>query len=104
MSKELTKAVTPQIASGGMTLIPPQYRQDALEVVCDTVLDGKLIEDAAKLPDMPPPIFFKKALLRDDAFREKFVEAQKLAALIDAAEIKEISEGNDGNEIARDRL
>ena len=89
---------------GGRTIVPAKYRKDAIDVLCSKLLEGKTIEDACKIPEMPPATAVRKWLMRDKALRDKFVEIQRVIVLEEGLKILAIADGEDSEDTARDRL
>ena len=88
----------------GDIVVPSRYRQDALDVVCQGIIDGeKTLRDLCKPRNMPSVTMVKRWLATSPQFKEDYIDASRIKALMDAGEMVSIADNDDGD-VRRDKL
>lgn len=100
--RTLSRSTRPAPATQGMTLPSLDVRSDAADVICERLMDGWPLDEICESDGMPS----RRAVLRwintDAAFKQRFLEAQRVRVFAESASLLDIADGP--GEIARDRL
>ena len=94
---------TPPPSALGSALVPPEYRQDALDVLCDERAAGQTLKEIAAIEGMPPYRWFVRAFTRDAALLKRYRDALDLNFMLEADRLLEIADNVDGD-VVRDKL
>ena len=84
---------TPKASVHGETVVPDDYRADALEYLCERIMLGDKLADICSDDLMPSFQQISKWLAHDPGFKARFIEAQRVRALIDSARLQDIADG-----------
>lgn len=93
--------VRSEAPSGGRTIVPAKYRQDAIEIALDGIAQGKQLANICALRDMPPAHMMAQWFTRDAEIRGKYLQALEARVLVSASEMLSIAD--DGVDLARDK-
>lgn len=89
----------------GEAVVPAEYRQDAIDYLCERLSLGHTLREVCSRPDMPSHRWVRRKLNTDPVFKQQYIEALRIHALTEAANVIRIADGQDGfNETSRDRL
>jgi len=88
-------------SSQGATVPPSEFPADILDIVCHRVLCGERLSNIHNDPKMPGQGIILKWLNTDEAFRERFLECQKIRALMDSEHMQDIADGKTKVEIEK---
>ena len=94
---------SPPSSALGSTLVPSEYRQDALDVLCDERAAGSTLKEIVKIEGMPPYRWFVRAFTRDAALFKRYRDALDLNFMLEADRLLEIADNVDGD-VARAKL
>ena len=94
---------SPSSSALGSTLVPSEYRQDALDVLCDERAAGSTLKEIVKIEGMPPYRWFVRAFTRDAALFKRYRDALDLNFMLEADRLLEIADNVDGD-VARAKL
>ena len=90
-------------SSRGEIVIPKQFRQDCLDVVCEYIREGRPIKDACAEDGMPSPTFIRKCLDRSTEFQDRYINSARTHCLSEAGNILLIAD-DVTEETSRSRL
>ena len=76
----------------GETVVPAEYRPDALDYFCDQLIAGETVESICTHDAMPSVKVVRKWMSNDPGLRTRIVEAQKVRALEKTNEIFDIAD------------
>ena len=99
---ELEKAPQTPEMNFGKIVIPECYRDDALPHLIESCLEGRTLKEICAEENMPHIGVVRRWLSQDLEFRNAYISAQKLSALTEIEEIKDIADN--GDDVARDKL
>lgn len=99
--------VAPHLATksvGGFTVVPENYRDDALEYLCEQLMHGVPLADICDQEMMPSKTLVLKWMATDVGFKRDFLEAQRVRALLESENILTIADGNSGKMLYKEEL
>ena len=94
----------PGTPNGGKTILPAHIRPDALDLILERTATGMSPKEACAGRDLPTALAFRKMLVRDDALRERWLDALALRVAFEAENILSIADGEGEGDVSRDKL
>ena len=94
---------SPPPSALGETFVPAEYRQDALDVLCDERAAGSTLKEIAAIEGMPPHRWFVRAFNRDAALFKRYRDALDLNFMLEADRLLEIAD-DVNSDVARSKL
>ena len=85
-------------STGGAIIVPKQYRQDALDYICDQVAEGRKLVEICEDDKIPPASVVKLWLTRNEEFNKRYIKAFSVFLTLDAPNIIAIADGDDNPE------
>ena len=82
-------------STGGAIIVPPQYRQDVLDYICDQVVEGRKLAEICEDKDVPSVSTVKRWLTRNEEFNKRYLKAFSVFLTIDAPNIIAIADAED---------
>ena len=82
-------------STGGAIIVPPHYRPDALDYICDQVVEGRKLVEICDDKDVPSVGTVKRWLTRNEEFNKRYLKAFSVFLTIDAPNIIAIADGVD---------
>ncbi len=88
----------------GETVVPDEYRPDALDYLCEQIMLGKSMREACQDDLMPSQLQIVRWLNSDAAFKQRYTECQRVRVLVESGNLLDIADGKDGYSTQRDRI
>ena len=82
-------------ATGGYTVLPEEYRPDALDHLIERLSAGEPLAVICEDPLMPPPSKIRRWLASDASFKARYIDALRIHALTEGQKILAIADGTD---------
>lgn len=96
------RSVAPQPPSvGGATVVPDEYRPDALDYLCEQIMLGTPLHVICADALMPNQRWIVRKLNSDAGFKQKFIEAQRVRALTESSSLIDIADGDRHQRLTR---
>ncbi len=81
-------------SSQGATVVPETYPPDVLDIICQRVLSGERLMAICKQDRMPKEATVMRWLNEDENFRNRFLDCQRIRALLDTELMQSIADGD----------
>lgn len=80
-------------SAGGETIVPEQFRPDAIDYLCERLSGGETLAAICVDPDMPGQALVRRWLANDPGFKRRYFDSMRVHALTAGQEILSIADG-----------